>query len=71
MKDVAIIGGGILGLAIGYELSISHPNFKVTLFEKEAGLGKHQSGNNMWRIALWIILPAWLFESKVSSRWYS
>jgi L-2-hydroxyglutarate oxidase len=46
MKQVAIIGGGILGLAIGYELSISHPNFKVTLFEKEDGLGKHQSGNN-------------------------
>lgn len=46
MKEVAIIGGGILGLAIGYELSISHPNFKVTLFEKEDGLGKHQSGNN-------------------------
>jgi len=46
MKEVAIIGGGILGLAIGYELSISHPNFKITLFEKEAGLGKHQSGNN-------------------------
>ncbi len=46
MKPVAIIGGGILGLAIGYELSISHPNFKVTLFEKEDGLGKHQSGNN-------------------------
>ena len=46
MKHVAIIGGGILGLAIGYELSISHPNFKVTLFEKENGLGKHHTGNN-------------------------
>jgi L-2-hydroxyglutarate oxidase len=46
MKEVAIIGGGILGLAIGYELGSSHPNFKVTLFEKENGLGKHQSGNN-------------------------
>ncbi|WP_395805946.1 L-2-hydroxyglutarate oxidase [Daejeonella sp.] len=46
MKEVAIIGGGILGLALGYELSISHPNYKVTLFEKEDGIGKHQSGNN-------------------------
>ena len=46
MKEVAIIGGGILGLAIGYELSISYPSFKVTIFEKEDGLGKHQSGNN-------------------------
>jgi L-2-hydroxyglutarate oxidase len=46
MKEVAIIGGGILGLAIGYELSISHPNFKVTIFEKEDSIGKHQSSNN-------------------------
>lgn len=46
MKEVAIVGGGILGLAIGYELSLSHPAYKVTLFEKEDGLGKHQSGNN-------------------------
>ena len=46
MKKVAIIGGGILGLAIGYELSISHPNFKVSIFEKDDGVGMHQSGNN-------------------------
>ncbi len=46
MKEVAIIGGGILGLAIGYELSISHPSFKVTLFKKEGVLGKYQSVNS-------------------------
>jgi L-2-hydroxyglutarate oxidase len=46
MKKVAIIGGGILGLAIGYQLSVTHPKFKVILFEKEDILGKHQSGNN-------------------------
>jgi L-2-hydroxyglutarate oxidase len=45
-KEVAIIGGGLLGLAIGYELGISYPNFKVTIFEKEDSLGNHQSGNN-------------------------
>lgn len=46
MKKIAIIGGGILGLAIGYELSLTHPEFKVTIYEKENILGKHQSGNN-------------------------
>ncbi len=46
MKEVAIIGGGILGLAIGYELSISHPNLNLKLFEKDDALGMHQSGNN-------------------------
>jgi len=46
MKEVAIVGGGILGLAIGYELSKSHSNYKVSLFEKESSIGRHQSGNN-------------------------
>lgn len=46
MKEVAIIGGGILGLAIGYKLSTLQKRFNVTVFEKESGLGKHQSGNN-------------------------
>lgn len=46
MKEVAIIGGGILGLAIGYELSNFQRGFKVSIFEKESSLGKHQSGNN-------------------------
>ena len=46
MKEVAIIGGGILGLAIGYQLSVSLKGYKVSLFEKEDQIGKHQSGNN-------------------------
>jgi L-2-hydroxyglutarate oxidase len=46
MKEIAIVGGGILGLAISYELSISNSNYKISLFEKESTIGKHQSGNN-------------------------
>lgn len=45
MKQVAIIGGGIFGLAIGYELSVSKHNYKATLFEKKECLGKHQYRN--------------------------
>ncbi len=46
MKEVAIVGGGILGLAIGYQLSRSKGDFKISIFEKESSIGKHQSGNN-------------------------
>lgn len=46
MKEVAIIGGGILGLALGYELNKSSSKYKISLFEKESALGRHQSGNN-------------------------
>ena len=42
---IAIVGCGIVGLAIGYKLSKSS-NYEVTLFEKENEIGKHQSGRN-------------------------
>ena len=45
-KKVAIIGGGILGLAIGYKLSLKSREFDVTVFEKETEVGCHQSGKN-------------------------
>jgi L-2-hydroxyglutarate oxidase len=46
MKEVAIIGGGILGLSIGYKLSRFSKDYKVTIFEKESEVGCHQSGRN-------------------------
>jgi len=42
---IAIIGGGIVGLAIGYKLQLKSSN-KVTIFEKESKMGMHQSGRN-------------------------
>ena len=44
-KRIAIIGSGIIGLAIGYKLSKIR-NFIVHLYEKEDDIGHHQSGNN-------------------------
>jgi L-2-hydroxyglutarate oxidase LhgO len=38
-KKVAIIGGGILGLAIGYQLIKKYPGIKIHLFEKENEIG--------------------------------
>ena len=45
-KNIAIVGGGIVGLATAYKLQKRMPNAKVTLFEKEDSIGKHQSGRN-------------------------
>jgi (S)-2-hydroxyglutarate dehydrogenase len=44
--DVAIIGGGILGLATAYLLLEARPRLRVTLLEKERALATHQSGHN-------------------------
>jgi L-2-hydroxyglutarate oxidase len=45
-KRIAIIGGGIVGLAIAHKLLEEHPTAQVELFEKEKVLGAHQSGRN-------------------------
>jgi L-2-hydroxyglutarate oxidase LhgO len=45
-ETVGIVGGGILGLAVGRELTIRHPGLKVVVFEKEEGLARHQTGRN-------------------------
>lgn len=43
---VGIVGGGILGLAIGQELTRRFPGIEVVVFEKEAALATHQTGHN-------------------------
>ena len=43
--NIAIVGGGIVGLALGYKLSKIKGN-KVHVFEKEKEVGFHQSGRN-------------------------
>ncbi len=44
--DVAIIGGGIVGLATAYNLTQRHPGLRLCVLEKEATLAHHQTGHN-------------------------
>jgi L-2-hydroxyglutarate oxidase len=44
--DVIIVGGGIVGLATAHRLLESNPSLKIALFEKEATVSMHQTGNN-------------------------
>ena len=43
--NIAIVGGGIVGLALGYKLSKNKVN-KIHVFEKEKEVGLHQAGRN-------------------------
>ena len=44
--DYQIIGGGIVGLATAYQLSLAKPGCKILLLEKETKLGQHQTTHN-------------------------
>ena len=44
--NIIIIGGGIVGLATAYNLSLQYPDFHITILEKEDELSFHQSGRN-------------------------
>ncbi len=45
-KRVLLVGGGIVGLATALKLLRREPDCRLTVLEKEAGVGRHQSGNN-------------------------
>jgi L-2-hydroxyglutarate oxidase LhgO len=44
--DVAIVGGGIVGLATGLALIADLPDLRLVVLEKERDVGTHQTGHN-------------------------
>jgi L-2-hydroxyglutarate oxidase len=45
-RDLAVIGGGILGLSFAAEMLRRRPELRVTVFEREPEVGTHQTGHN-------------------------
>ena len=43
---LCIVGGGIVGLATAFQLTERFPGARITLLEKENGVGQHQTGHN-------------------------
>ena len=44
--DIAVIGGGIVGVATAWQLKRRHPDATILLIEKEPALARHQTGRN-------------------------
>ena len=44
--DIAVVGGGIIGLATAMALRRRHPELDLAVVEKEARVGVHQTGHN-------------------------
>ena len=45
-ETIGIVGGGIIGLAVGRELLRRRPGTRVLVFEREDRLAAHQTGHN-------------------------
>jgi 2-hydroxyglutarate dehydrogenase len=41
--DVAVVGAGIVGLAVARELALRHDGIRVAVFEREPAIGAHQT----------------------------
>lgn len=45
-QTIGIVGGGIVGLAVGREITLRRPGTRVVVLEKEDRVGTHQTGHN-------------------------
>ena len=66
--DIAIVGGGIVGLATGRELLARHPHLKLVVLEKEDVLATHQTGPQQRRDPLGDLLQARLAQGQALRR---
>ncbi|MGO9863980.1 MAG: L-2-hydroxyglutarate oxidase [Terriglobales bacterium] len=44
--DIAVIGGGIVGLSFAMQATEQFPRLRLVVLEKEAGVARHQTGHN-------------------------
>src|SRR5918911_117673 len=44
--DLAVVGAGIVGLAVARELTERHPRLRLRVLEKEDDVATHQTGRN-------------------------
>jgi L-2-hydroxyglutarate oxidase len=44
--DIAVIGGGIVGLSFAMQATEQFPHLRAVVLEKEAGVARHQTGHN-------------------------
>jgi L-2-hydroxyglutarate oxidase len=62
--DIAIVGGGIVGMATAYQMQRAYPNRTIVVLEKEKRLADHQTGNNSGVIHSGIYYKPGSFKAK-------
>ena len=67
-QDFLIVGAGILGLTVAWELKKRFPRASVAVLEKESGPGFHASGRNSGVLHSGIYYPKNTVKAQVCSR---
>ncbi len=66
--DVAVVGGGIVGLATARALRQARPGWRVLVLEKEPAVAAHQSGRNSGVIHAGVYYPAGSAKAELCGR---
>jgi L-2-hydroxyglutarate oxidase len=67
-RRIGIIGGGILGVALAHRLVNLRPGVAVTVLEKEAALGLHQTGRNSGVVHAGLYYPPGSLKARLCRR---
>ena len=63
--DVAILGGGMVGLTLAHQLNERHPDLSIAVIDKEPELGRHSSGRNSGVLHAGIYYPPGTLKAQV------
>ncbi|HWS35189.1 MAG TPA: FAD-dependent oxidoreductase, partial [Actinoplanes sp.] len=67
-ETVGIIGAGIVGLAVGREITRRRPGTRVVVLEKEPGPARHQTGHNSGVVHAGIYYPPGSLKAELCTR---
>ena len=63
--DIAILGGGMVGMALAHQFHERHPHLSITVIEKEPEIGRHSSGRNSGVLHAGIYYPPGTLKAQV------
>ena len=63
--DIAILGGGMVGLSLAHQINERHPDLSIAVIDKERDLGLHSSGRNSGVLHAGIYYPPRTLKAKV------
>ncbi len=64
-SDIAILGGGMVGLALAHQITERWPDLSITVVDKEPDLGRHSSGRNSGVLHAGIYYPPGTLKAQV------